>query len=76
MSPETIGNTRTLGGRIAALRDRHRRLDESISEEQNRPLPDLATLQKLKRARLRTKDEIALREGLLRTIERPDRHVV
>lgn len=38
---------------------RHQRLDEALRAEQNRPFPDFAQLQRLKRLKLRVKDRLA-----------------
>lgn len=42
-----------------ALELKHAGLDRQIQEEMSRPLPDLATIQKLKKQKLRVKEEIA-----------------
>lgn len=44
--------------RIASLRERHRRLEEAIDEENGRPAPNDFILSDLKRRKLRIKDEI------------------
>ena len=56
--------------RIAALRSRHREIDDQVALEQRRSWRDAALLQKLKRRRLRLKDELGRYEGLLRTLAR------
>lgn len=43
---------------VDSLRAKHARLEEQIDEEQHRPLPDSAVLVKLKREKLRLKEEI------------------
>ena len=63
-----------LAGRIEALRQRHRSLDNRVTAEHQRPRPDSAVLQGLKRKRLRLRDELARYEGLLRTISRGRPH--
>lgn len=45
---------------VSALQTKHAGLERRIQEELNRPLPDLATIQALKRAKLRIKDELSL----------------
>jgi len=59
-----------VAARIAALRVRHRALDETVAKEQKRSWRDMALLQRLKRRRLRLKDELARYEGVLRTLAR------
>ncbi len=44
--------------RIHALRDRHEALERRIAEEDARPQPDADTLHRLKREKLRLRDEI------------------
>lgn len=44
--------------RIEALQVRHQSLDAEIELESRRPLPDTATVHKLKREKLRLKDEM------------------
>lgn len=58
--------------RLGLLRTRHGNLDADIAAEGHRRRPDTFKVQFLKRARLRTKDEITYLSGLLRTISRPD----
>ena len=63
---------RVLSSRIDALRRRHRELDDKVSLEQQRPVPDTGRLQTLKRERLSLKDAIrAAQSLLLRTTGRP-----
>jgi len=57
--------------RLGLLRSRHSNLDADISVEVKRRLPNTSKVQFLKRARLRTKDEITYLSGLLRTLSRP-----
>ena len=42
----------------SALQNKHAGLERRIQEELNRPLPDLATVQLLKRRKLRIKEEL------------------
>lgn len=44
---------------IAALEAKHAGLDARIAEESHRPLPDMATLARLKKEKLRIKEAIA-----------------
>jgi hypothetical protein len=46
---------------IAALQTRHAGLDERIARESQRPMPDSALIARLKKEKLRLKEEI---EGL------------
>jgi len=59
-----------LKARIEALRARHGALEARIGAEHRRPLPDTSVLQKLKREKLRLKDELARYDGLSRTLAR------
>ena len=62
-----------LTSRIEALRSRHGALDRRIEVEHRRPLPDNSVLQRLKREKLRLKDELARYDGLSRTLARGHR---
>ena len=44
---------------VESLRSKHALLEEQIDEELHRPLPDQSILTRLKREKLRIKDEIA-----------------
>ena len=44
---------------VTALQARHQGLERRIRDELNRPAPDVATVQSLKRQKLRIKEEIA-----------------
>jgi len=44
--------------RIEALRSRHAALDDQLEQEHKRPAPDDAAIAKLKREKLRLKDEL------------------
>ena len=56
--------------RMEAIQVRHRQLEDQLDDEARRPQPDMAVLQVLKREKLKLKDEMAFREGLLRTLSR------
>ena len=43
---------------VSALQCKHTGLERQIQDELNRPLPDLATLQMLKKRKLRIKEEL------------------
>ena len=45
---------------VSALQLKHAGLERQIEQELNRPLPDLATVQTLKKRKLRIKEELAL----------------
>jgi hypothetical protein len=45
---------------VSALQEKHRGLENRLKEEMNRPAPDEATIQMLKKQKLRIKEEIAL----------------
>ena len=44
--------------RIESLKTRHSRLENRISDEGTRPAPDQSTVARLKREKLRVKDEM------------------
>jgi hypothetical protein len=44
---------------VSALQLKHAGLERQIQDELNRPLPDLAMIQHLKRRKLRIKEELA-----------------
>ena len=53
-----------LDARIASLNNRHAALEAQISQEDQRPRPDAETLARLKREKLRLKEEMErLRSG-------------
>lgn len=47
------------GNHIQALQLKHEGLEREIAAEMRRPLPDLGIIQKLKRRKLRLKEELA-----------------
>ncbi|SNB63448.1 hypothetical protein SAMN07250955_103335 [Arboricoccus pini] len=51
---------------VDSLRSKHARLEQQIHDEMNRPLPDPAMLSRLKKEKLRIKEEI----------ERSDVHLI
>ena len=53
-----IGELRRLDNHLRELNSRHRKLDEVLQEEQRRPSADSLTLTKLKREKLKLKEEI------------------
>ena len=58
--------------RLNTLMRRHQMLDQALRGEIRRPYKDSLTIQRLKRMKLRVKDEAALLSGALRTIRAPD----
>ena len=44
---------------VSALQSKHASLEARITEESQRPMPDMATLTRLKKEKLRIKEEIA-----------------
>ena len=44
---------------VSALQSKHASLEARIAEESQRPMPDTATLARLKKEKLRIKEEIA-----------------
>lgn len=59
-----------LMSKLMMLKQRHSQLQDEIDTEMRRPLPDPLIAQKLKRTRLRLKDEIECIDGVLRTVGR------
>jgi len=49
--------------RLSALKERHASLEMRIAEEDQRPLPDSETLGRLKREKLRVKEEMERLKG-------------
>lgn len=45
---------------VAALQAKHEGLERRLRDEMNRPFPDSATVQELKKQKLKIKEEIAL----------------
>ena len=68
--PRQRRTPRGLEARAAALAALHARLELRLSDELKRPLPCTARLQRLKRMKLRARDEIASIEGLVRALDR------
>lgn len=52
-----------LDARIASLNNRHAALEKQIFEEDHRPRPDVETLSRLKREKLRLKEEMERLRG-------------
>ena len=69
-SPRKSGG---LIGRLGSLESLHADLEARIGAEMTRPLPDNLFVHKLKRLRVRAKDEIANITGVLRTVNRTNR---
>jgi len=44
---------------VSALENKHAGIEAQLREEQNRPAPDTATIQALKKKKLRIKEELA-----------------
>ncbi|MEM8699410.1 MAG: YdcH family protein [Pseudomonadota bacterium] len=61
-------NAKTLRVWKEALQRKHADLDAQIHEESAHPLPDFGRVKSLKRSKLKLKDEMALIDGVLRTI--------
>jgi hypothetical protein len=57
------GGLMSLESRIDSLKTRHARLERSIAEEDLRPMPDSDTLSRLKREKLRLKEEMERMRG-------------
>ena len=59
-----------LDSRYQTLAAQKHEVEGRIGEEMKRPLPDLFSLQGLKRKRLMLKDEMAAVSGVMRTVSR------
>jgi hypothetical protein len=53
----------TMHDYVESLRSKHAHLEEEIDDELHRPLPDQSVLTRLKREKLRIKDEMARLAG-------------
>jgi hypothetical protein len=65
----------TMQDYVESLRSKHALLEQQIDDEMHRPLPDQATLSRLKREKLRIKDEIARLGGTSPTATRSSREI-
>ena len=63
-------NVNAISAKVAQLRRRHHRLAVQIDDELQRPAPCSLALQRLKRQRLRLKDQIAYYSALTRSQDR------
>jgi len=70
MSRFSTRNVSSLASRMVSLQRRHDLIEFRIARELKRPRPDPSALQRLKRLRLQTKDDIAHIAGVLRPVER------
>ena len=59
-----------IASRYRALLLTHRSLDEKLEDELKRPLPDTATVRRLKRRKLSVKDELVSIQHLLKALGR------
>ena len=55
---EEVHDRMSTDARLRSLEDRHLTLDRRIAQEAVRPMPDTEELQRLKREKLKLKDEI------------------
>lgn len=53
----------TMQDYVESLRSKHAHLERQIDDEMHRPLPDQSILSRLKREKLRIKDEMARLDG-------------
>ena len=53
----------TMHDYVESLRSKHAHLERQIDDEMHRPLPDQSILSRLKREKLKLKDEIARLDG-------------
>lgn len=64
----------TMQDYVESLRGKHALLEQQIDDEMHRPLPDQSVLTRLKREKLRIKDEIA-RLGTVKSGAAPSREL-
>lgn len=64
MMPHRRISHQSLINRISTLRRRHAEIDARIEDEQQRPMPDIARLKRLKQERLGLKDAIAVTRNI------------
>ena len=55
----TTGDEHMESSHVHALNEKHQGLDRRLKDEMNRPSPDSATIQALKKQKLRIKEELA-----------------
>lgn len=67
-NPHLIRRSKTLYVWAQSLRRKHADLDKVIEEESAHPLPDALYIQRLKRGRLRLKDQLVKLEARIRAI--------
>ncbi|SFC10713.1 YdcH family protein [Tropicimonas isoalkanivorans] len=70
MKYRDIPKSMSQAARIESVQRRHRQLDLQIAEEQSCAFVDSTRIAQLKREKLRLKDELARRQGVLRTLSR------
>lgn len=63
-------NPASIQSRLKALHGRHAALDAAVQRARTRPGMDSTELSRLKRAKLKLKDEMAVLDGLHRTLGR------
>ena len=68
MPPTARVKTFSLKTRLAELSVKNREVKKLIADELKRPLPCNLSLQRLKRRRLKLKDQMSHYDGLLRTL--------
>ncbi len=64
-----MNRAKGLIARFKTLRMRHRQLDEEVKRETAKPAPDTLLLQRLKRLRLRAKEDMEAMAGVVRLLE-------
>jgi len=64
-----MDRTQGLIARFDTLRTRHRQLDEKVRRETAKPAPDAFLLQRLKRLRLRAKEDMEAMGGVVRLVD-------
>ena len=68
MNMQMTSKMARLGARLVSVGTRHRELEDRIASVESWPQPDHLILQRLKREKLRLKDEMQRYEGLIRTL--------
>lgn len=62
----------TMQDYVESLRSKHAYLERQIDDELHRPLPDQSTLSRLKREKLRLKDEIVRMDDPMEQLSQTD----
>ncbi len=70
MNMQVTSKVAKVGSHLAALGQRHKELEDRIANVERQPQPDALVVKRLKRQKLRLKDQMQHCEGVLRTLSR------